>query len=473
MLELVRTRLRAASTLTSEISRHISEFERVCLAGIHSDKLRFAVLDYLENEAPLEFYTAPASSTGKHHPDWQSLPGGILLNTTECCIAIDRKLRIYPHLTDKTGNPDSLSHDIVFIATILSDTFKPEDYGHSWTEYSHHLIAAKTWRRIAEKHQIDAKTADCIESAVRWHLGRFTPGWDQGRDPRELDLLDFIVHELDMDFSNSRLSEVYQRRLGQPERNANSQFLISQYESASSYFEHVESKLTNLLVFFATLLFAVITASYYIGSSDVFKNMHFSLAPRELLIGILLIAFSVISLVFIGVYTELRARKIRMLEQMAAVRDYEIYAAAEAGEQLRKTITMVVGVRECPPYLRRPSEDWYTLLLITLSSGVAFGLSWLFFGLWFLTQFGVSICHQYAILILGGLLLFVFVVYAEFAWYTRFCCRLDCEREAKFGASNYGLFPKHGGSFPGPLVLLDRLARRIEYRYRTKGHLRS
>ena len=49
MLESVKTRLQVAGKFTPEVERGIIEFERICLAEIHSEKLRFAVLDYLEN----------------------------------------------------------------------------------------------------------------------------------------------------------------------------------------------------------------------------------------------------------------------------------------------------------------------------------------------------------------------------------------------------------------------------------------
>src|ERR1700694_921330 len=117
MLESVKVRLRVCGQFPPEIERRFLEFERICLAEIHSEALRYAVLDYLENQCPPEFFTAPASSSGRRHPEWQSLPGGILLNTVECCVGADKKIRMYPNLTTESDEPKDDPHDIVSVAT--------------------------------------------------------------------------------------------------------------------------------------------------------------------------------------------------------------------------------------------------------------------------------------------------------------------------------------------------------------------
>jgi hypothetical protein len=466
MLEPIKIRLRVRGEFTHEIERRILELERICLAGIRSEALRCAVLDYLENHSPIEFFTAPASSTGGSHPEWQSLPGGILLNTVECCIGADRKIRLYPSLTTNSGEPKDEAHDVVYAATVLTDTFKAADYGKSWKEWSHHIKASDEWQKVSEKHAIPKATAEGIASAIRWHLGRFTPDWPKDKDPRTLDLLDFIVHELDMDFSNRRLSEVFQRRLGEASERDAAGFLDKEFDAASSYFQHIEGKLTNLLVFFATLLIAVISGCYYLGSSDMFRNLTFSHTPRAFLIALLLTTFTVISMVFIGVYTELRVRKIRMLEEMAAIRRYQIDRAALNSSEIRAAVTMVSSIPECPPYLRRPSEDWYTLLLITISSASAFAVAFPFFIFGIGNVLGAqSPGHVYLIRIGEGTVAFLLAAYSEFSWFTRFCYQLDLERQAKFQKPSYVFFPKHGQSFPWPLAWLDLLAAGIERRY--------
>lgn len=358
------------------------------------------------------------------------------------------------------------AHDAIYVATVLSDTFKAGDFGKPWNEWSHHIKAELEWLGIAKKHAIPAALAERIASAIRWHLGRFTPDWPDGKDPRTMNLIDFVVHELDMDFSNRRLSDVFQRRLGEAADEDTSGFVDKEFESASSYFQHVEGKLNNLLVFFSTLLMAVITACYYIGSGDMFRNLTFSRTPRSFLIALLLLTFTLISVVFVGVYTELRARKIRMLEEMASIRGYKIGQAARTGTDIRRAVTMVSSIPECPPYLRRPSEDWYTLLLMTLSSATACAVAVPFLTFGILTAFVVdSIPYRHVLWIAEGLLAWVAAAYLEFRWFTRFCYELDLERKKKFAQTQYQFFGKHGESFPGPLRRLDSLANWIERRH--------
>ena len=465
MLESAKTKLRVSGKLTPELERRILEFERLCLSEIRSEVLRLAVQDYLENCCPLEFYTAPASSSGARHPEWQSLPGGILLNTVECCIGADKKIRMYRNLTTDADEPKDEIHDAVYVATILSDTFKPADYGNPWREWSHHIKAAEQWQLIAKKHQLPESIVERIASAIRWHLGRFTPDWPSGKDPRSMDAIDFIVHELDMDFSNRRLSEVFYRRLGEVAETDSTGFLDKEFDSASSYFQHLESKLNNLLVFFATLVVAVISACYYIGSSQMFKDLSFSQTPRSFLLALLLITFTVISMVFIGVYTELRVRKIRMLEEMASIRGYQITAARRRGTDIQSSITMVSSVPECPPYLRRPSEDWYTLLLMTVSSASAFAVALPFLTFGILKASGVTaIPYRPLLWIVEGIIAWLVAAYLEFAWFTRFCYQLDFQRRSKFRQGQYKFFSKDEESFPWPLQLLDALAGAIERR---------
>lgn len=465
MLESVKTRLQIAGKLTPEVERRIIEFERICLAEIRSEKLRFAVLDYLENHCPIDFFTSTASSSGGRHPEWQSLPAGILLNTVECCIGADRKIRMYPALTADDASPRDDEHDAVYVATILSDTFKTEDFGKPWTDWAHHLKAEEKWRSVAKDHNICSSTVEKIASAIRWHLGRFTPDWPHDQDPRCLDPIDFIVHELDMDFSNRRLSEVFQRRLGEAAGKDSADFLEKEFESGAAYFQHVEGKLNNLLVFFATLFVGVITACYYIGSNEMFRTLAFTRTPRAVLVAFLLVAFAVIGLVFVGVYTELRVRKIRMLEEMAAIRGYQVDAAQRAGSDIRRAITMVSSVQECPPYLRRPSEDWYTLLLITASGSAALAVAIPFLTFAIAVAFGhPAIPYRPVVWVLEGLVAFLIAGYVEFAWFTQFCFDLDLERKRKFSQAEYVFFSKHGQSFPWPLYALDELATRIERR---------
>jgi len=213
-LQRTKSALLQSGVWTPELQARIEEFEQLCILQIRSEPIRTVVVEYLETVAPIEFFTAPASSTGRNHPLWQSAVAGILANTVECCIGIDRKMRMYPSLTDSRDNPLPEDRDVIYAATILSDTHKPADFGKPWDEWAHHRTAAEHWRDLATRRGLPATVVNLVYDAVLWHLGRFTPGSPKSVDPREsLRLHTFITHELDMDFSNRNLSDIFSRKI--------------------------------------------------------------------------------------------------------------------------------------------------------------------------------------------------------------------------------------------------------------------
>lgn len=468
MLDRVKTSLRDKGLWSDIIDDRIREFEHLCLAQIRSEQLRNVVVDYLETATPVEFFVAPASSTGKYHPEWQSEIGGILLNTVECCVGIDRKLRMYPELTDATANPLPADHDIVYVATILSDTFKPLDSGRNWQDWSHHRLAAEKWSEFAELHKVSKEISEKIASAIYWHLGRFTPEWPPGEDPRsKLHIHAFITHELDMDFSNRKLSDVFERkRAGRTPSSLCDpcDFLRSEFETSANYFNHIESKLLNMVTYYTTLLIAVVSASSFVAGSSTFGSMTFGPVrePQEFFVGLATFLFFLIGIFLLGMYTELRVRKIRFLEEMAAIRSYFVATGKKLGVDISRALIMVTNVAACPPFLRRPSEDWYTVVVMIFVNAIALGcaipLGYVAFGL----PSNLESIKDQVLLPTLGLVFLVALIRWQFRWVTKFCFVEDCRRELIHGKRDYKFLVKHPTSFPLGLRFLDSWAKRIE-----------
>jgi hypothetical protein len=469
VLERVKAALRERRLLTPTLEGYIAEFERLCICPIRSNELRAVVLDYLEHTAPLEFFTAPASSSGKNHPYWQVAAGGILLNTTECCIGIGRKMRMHPALTDESFNPRPVEHDVIYAATILSDTFKPEDAGKSWREFSHHRTAEARWREVARKHGLPAALTDSVAEALYWHLGRFTPEWPQGTEPSaKLSLTALITHELDMDFSNRALGDVFERK-GVPKMDDASSnmedFLQKEFDTTAGYFQHVETKLLDVVRFYTAIVLAVLTGIYYIAVSEMFKRAFWIIrTPRAFFIMLTSLVLFVIGLFFLGMYTELRVRKIKMLEEMAAIRGHYAEKATKAGIDLSERVKMVTTIVKSPPFLRRPSEDWYTMILMSFINAVAVSTACSF--LVFVVAPNWVKNNAWAqwaeVVIWVGVGIVIFL--RQFRWVTVFCYVEDCARELKHGRSQYGLMLKHSSSFPLFLGALDKIASGFEVR---------
>lgn len=199
-----------------QIPRITGEFISLWRYGISqiSDRsIRAAVVSILENEAPWTFFVLPASLSGMHHPKWQGHSAGILRNTVECCVAVERQMRIHREFTDARGRIRSADRDVVMAATILSDIFK---YGTAASPYDevrfqpdHGMVAAERWKSTAKQYDVNRASIQKVYDAIYWHLGRWTPGWN----PRiKLSLYTAVTHSLDMFFSDKNLELLYRAK---------------------------------------------------------------------------------------------------------------------------------------------------------------------------------------------------------------------------------------------------------------------
>jgi hypothetical protein len=211
----VLAKLRSRGLLDEDVSAEIAALWKYGVEALTDLALRSALVDFLENEAPLMFFVRPASLTGKHHPSWQRKKAGIVRNTIECCVVLDRQLQSYPEFTDAEFNVHPRDRDIVLVATILSDTFKygtdelPAPDGVHRFDPEHGKKAAEQWRPIAARHGVSAEVIDHIFEATYWHLGRWTRGWEPTM--RWSHYVD-VTHRVDMFMSDNNLELVYNAR---------------------------------------------------------------------------------------------------------------------------------------------------------------------------------------------------------------------------------------------------------------------
>ena len=462
--------LKAKGVWSPVMEERLAEFDRLCISQLRDDSLRKVVNAFLLERVPIDFYVAPASSSGKNHPSWQDNVGGILLNTVECCIAIDRKMRIYPEVTDSHGNPLSKDRDIIYAATILSDTFKPEDYGkQQWSQWSHHQRAANEFEQFASSHGMDPSWIQPIKDAIFWHLGRFTPNLEKEMvNPRvALTLTSFITHELDMDFSNRLLEEIFTRK-GVSNKDAESelpsQFVLQELSSTTTYFSQVETKMVSLVTLYATLVVAVVPGAAYVVTNQTIQQLHipYVTSVKALVLGIFLGLFSLITTFLLAVYTELRVRKIAMLEGMAAARAYLMRETSLLNADPKGAITTVIGIRKCPKFLRRPSEDWYMICLMSALGGLFWAFSLFSLGVGLISVAWRS-CLVFRVMLWGiSTTAFLVITYWHLSWVVRFCYEMDLRRESKYGTPEYDYMSGKRSTIPMVLRPLDEICRWIE-----------
>lgn len=114
------------------------------LSYIQDAWLKSAVKATLEN-APEYFWTSPASSTGKFHPEWANNPGGLVRHVKSVA-------DLAHHIAEAWGFSTE-DHDAAVAAAILHDVFKygpgpkrPKLSGDpNWQAYRRHAVLGADW----------------------------------------------------------------------------------------------------------------------------------------------------------------------------------------------------------------------------------------------------------------------------------------------------------------------------------------
>jgi len=246
-----------------------------------------------------------------------------------------------------------------------------------------------------------------------------------------------------------------------PRTDENLEFIRKEFEIDHTYYVHLETKLAGLVTFYFTFLVGTLSVSYYILVSHAFNEIR-----RPSLAGIAVVFFILASFI-LGMYGELRTRKIRTLEQLAIIRDLFAKNTGRDKHDINDSLVMVKGIEKCPPYLRRPSEDWYTILfMIFLNNTLLFagltiaGIGYLNAEIGGLTQ-GKKIL-AWALSSLVILSLYVFFSYRQYRRITLFAYSFDCDREVRYGKPRYDFFKELDFFKKVPESWFDKLATLIE-----------
>ncbi len=242
-------------------------------------------------------------------------------------------------------------------------------------------------------------------------------------------------------------------------------FLQSEFETSAEYLSHVEDKLLNVLIFYSTLLFGVVSACSYIAAADLFAKLYWL---RPVLIGVASGLFSAIGILLLGVYTDLRVMKVRTLEQMASVRSHFVVHAKSLGMGIGRAVGKPSAVSACPKFLERPSDDWYTVVLMAFVNGLAVSVcvDSVLFGI-LTVWFNVHGAELWALMALFGGVSLVIPAYTQFRWITRWCFILDCRREVSHVPSTASpIMPDESSAIPFVVRGIAQLAGWIEKTHR-------
>lgn len=148
---------------------------------------------------PEYWYTVPASSTGKYHPNYALGNGGLMRHT----IAL---LRFFDRLVRNTmyGSPfTNREMDLLRVACLMHDSRKSgsdEDFAVSkYTKFDHPILAANVVRSI-ETEYITDEEKEIIANAIESHMGQWnvdTYGKSKVELPLPTNKYQKIVHLVD------------------------------------------------------------------------------------------------------------------------------------------------------------------------------------------------------------------------------------------------------------------------------------
>lgn len=148
---------------------------------------------------PEYWFTVPASSTGKYHPNYALGNGGLMRHTIALLRFFDRLMR-----NNMYGSPfTNREMDLLRVACLMHDSRKSgsdEDFAISkYTKFEHPLLAANVIRSI-ETEYITDEEKEMIANAIESHMGQWnvdTYGKSKVELPLPTNKYQKIVHLVD------------------------------------------------------------------------------------------------------------------------------------------------------------------------------------------------------------------------------------------------------------------------------------
>lgn len=155
------------------------------LSYINDEKLRDFARMCL-TLTPDYFFTMPASTTGKYHPDY-SLGEGGLVRHTKAAVRFANDLLSLEQFSD-------YPHDEIIVALLLHDSIKKGKDGSAFTTNNHPKLAGDFIEETAKLTGYDGENAHYIAEMVRSHMGQWN---DNGNLPKPLTKSEKFVHMCD------------------------------------------------------------------------------------------------------------------------------------------------------------------------------------------------------------------------------------------------------------------------------------
>lgn len=207
--------------------------------------------------------------------------------------------------------------------------------------------------------------------------------------------------------------------------NSDLKILELEHQEASKLVQEAEATMHDLIKFYTTLFLGLITASIALVS--------LTKPPQSIRLdwlGILWLGFFTVGILELNYFMELRIRKIKMVDRIVYIRElFSNIAGDPVKASLRNQLLFITGIKYSPPYLRRPSAEWYLVLYICALNATALG-----FSVWTLNIFTT---WSLQLAVWGSVLMFILQYWSitAKAWSE------DLRRTKEFGPSTYTYLP--------------------------------
>ena len=137
------------------------------LEYIKDERLKRSAVTLIEM-LPDYFFTIPASSTGKYHPEFSQNEGG-LVRHTKAAVRIAYELLKSKVLNNFTDN----EKDLIIIALIVHDGLKKGVNEEKWTKVEHPLLIANFIKNNKDKLEFTDDEINLLYDMTSCHMGEF------------------------------------------------------------------------------------------------------------------------------------------------------------------------------------------------------------------------------------------------------------------------------------------------------------
>lgn len=140
---------------------------------INDTRIRNACLEMIKI-LPDYFFTIPASSTGKYHPEYAQGEGG-LLRHSKAATRIGYELLKDPSIGDKYTTKEK---DLLIMALLLHDGLKSGMPQEKYTRFDHPILMANYIMDNEELLGLEIDEIEFLEDVIKTHMGVWTKDYN-------------------------------------------------------------------------------------------------------------------------------------------------------------------------------------------------------------------------------------------------------------------------------------------------------